>query len=57
MVFEDGVTLVAVAVPPVSFESTQLQELRMALKSTSVRAGYRQVIDLSDDCSRDVQIV
>jgi hypothetical protein len=61
MVFEVGATPVAmcaIAVPLASFESVQLQEFANGVKVTSVRAGYRQVIDLSGDCSREsVQIV
>ena len=48
----------AIAVPRASFESVQLQEFANGVKVTSVRAGCRQVIDLSGDCSREsVQIV
>jgi hypothetical protein len=31
----------------------QVQEFANASKSLSVRAGCRQVIDVSDDCSRE----
>jgi hypothetical protein len=36
----------AIAVPRASFESMQLQEFANSTKVASVRAGYRQVIDV-----------
>jgi hypothetical protein len=41
------------AVPRATFESMQLQESANSGKVTSVRAGYRQAIDASGDCSRE----
>jgi hypothetical protein len=43
----------AVAVSRATFELMQLQQFASGVKVTSVRAGYRQVIEVFGDCSRE----
>src|SRR5690242_18383763 len=42
----------AITVPRAPFESMQLQQFASCAVVTSVRAGYRQVIDIGGDCNR-----
>ena len=51
----DDATLVVVcvAVSRAPFELMQLQQFASGVKVTSVRAGYRQVIEAFGDCSRE----
>jgi RIO-like serine/threonine protein kinase len=43
----------AVTVSRAPFELMQLQQFASGVKVTSVRAGYRQVIEVFGDCSRE----